>query len=38
MLKTGASLRNARRNLLAAGGNVRQALETTIRHQTKGRK
>jgi N-acetylmuramic acid 6-phosphate etherase len=38
MLKTGANLRDARRNLAAAGGNVRQALETTIRNQTKGRK
>jgi N-acetylmuramic acid 6-phosphate etherase len=38
MLKTGESLRDARRNLAAAGGNVRQALEMTIRHQTKGRK
>jgi N-acetylmuramic acid 6-phosphate etherase len=38
MLKTGASLGDARRNLAAARGNVRQALETTIRHQIKGRK
>jgi N-acetylmuramic acid 6-phosphate etherase len=38
MLKTGANLRNARRNLAAAGGNVRQALEATMRNQTKGRK
>jgi N-acetylmuramic acid 6-phosphate etherase len=38
MLKTGAALRDARRNLAAAGGNVRQALETISRNQTKGRK
>lgn len=38
MLKTGANLRDARRNLAASGGNVRQALETSIRNQTKGRK
>ncbi len=40
MLKTGASLRDARRTLAATGGNVRQALETASRNhpKPKGRK
>ncbi len=35
MLKTGASAREARQRLAAAGGNVRQALEAAKKHQTK---
>jgi N-acetylmuramic acid 6-phosphate etherase len=34
MLKTGASARDARQRLAAAGGNVRQALEAAKKHQT----
>ena len=37
MLKTGASAREAQRQLAAAGGNVRQALEAARKHQTKFR-
>ncbi len=35
MLKTGASGREAQRQLAAAGGNVRQALEAAKKHQVK---
>jgi N-acetylmuramic acid 6-phosphate etherase len=35
MLKTGATARDARQRLAAAGGNVRQALESATKHQTK---
>ncbi len=35
MLKTGASVREAQRQLAAAGGNVRQALEAAKKHQIK---
>jgi N-acetylmuramic acid 6-phosphate etherase len=41
MLKTGASLRDARRNLAASGGNVRQAIAAVAsrnQSKTKGRK
>jgi N-acetylmuramic acid 6-phosphate etherase len=37
MLKTGASASEARKRLAAAGGNVRKALETAKKHQTKPR-
>ena len=35
MLKTGAAARDARDQLAAAGGNVRQALDAAKKHQTK---
>jgi N-acetylmuramic acid 6-phosphate etherase len=35
MLKTGISARDARQRLAAAGGNVRKALESATKHQTK---
>lgn len=35
MLKTGASLRDARQNLAATGGNVRSAIEMAARRQSK---
>jgi N-acetylmuramic acid 6-phosphate etherase len=37
MLKTGATAREARRWLAETGGNVRQALETGRKHQTRAR-